>query len=482
MSKIFVIAHHGCVGTFNNKIMNYLNMPADNPPLRTIDTYTKEELFKLPIGIVPHKTILIYFNKYGTKSSSTDSLVFMKEIYLKNKYLFNYVINPENYKHNLDASHPTSYRHKDFFTNPVRGLYSKYNPLTYVDIYVPGMICNNQYINHSKEVNHGIYEFYDPIMTNVGVKPSKSNYSTTFQNIREISSKNKDIINIIFIFVCRLPELTDVNFGLMPTLNPIEDIRPYGIGISEYFSENKAEKIYALLHKSINEISETPDDMTRTIPNITILPGMEISPRMSIIQLTPEKSANNRLLLLKFIKYTLLSYDTFVHYYSGSIDIDMAMLPYANPIKPHQFESVDHMIFFISNNLIQPVFILYNNVIRFNNIISEQFLANQMTNSETPCEYADNIQDHVYSLISKITEFQENLHLNKITFKHYPENEPRLIKYFQSYIRQDKPSHEEGSTRKRAKLEHDGGGYIRRKYTKYNNKCTELLLKILNSS
>ena len=486
MSEIFVIAHHGCVGTFNNKIIKYLDTPIDIASLRSVDTYTQSVLYELPIGIVPHNTILIYFNKYGTKSSSTDSLIFMKEIYLKNKYLFNYIINPENYKHNLDAFQKASYRHKDFFMNPIHGLYSKYNPLTYIDMYVPGMICNNQYINYSeekdekKEKNHGIYNFFDSMMINVGMKPHKGNFSTTFQNISEISLKNKDTMNIIFIFVCRLPELTDVQFGLMPTLNPIEDIIPYGTDIKDYFSENKGEKVYKLLYKSINEISENDQkDLKRTMPNIIIFPKMEISPKVQIIQLTPGKSANNRLLLLKFIKYTLSNFDTFMNYYNGIIDIDMTSIIHIDKTKLFQLSSSEEMVMFISNNLIQPIFILYNNIIKFNDTITQQFLIKHAINNEVSYNYTDNI-DHIHLLISNISAFKENLQLTRIDFKHYSEHESELIKYFQRLIRQDKPDPSDESARKKIKIRH-AGGYIYKKYKKYNKKCDALLSNIFTN-
>ena len=112
--KLFVIAGHGCRG-----ILHSLKVK-DTP-----STFT-----------IPDNTIIINFNTYGTISASTDSLIFMQQIYNINRPLFNYIIDPDNYIQNLDRKNIKSYRHKDFFTNPLHLIYSKYNPISNIDIYV----------------------------------------------------------------------------------------------------------------------------------------------------------------------------------------------------------------------------------------------------------------------------------------------------------------------------------------------------------
>ena len=70
--KIFVIASHGCIGTFHFKERN--------------------KIFPVPVN-----TLIINFNIYGTESSATDSLIFMQILKSVNQELFNYIINHDNY-------------------------------------------------------------------------------------------------------------------------------------------------------------------------------------------------------------------------------------------------------------------------------------------------------------------------------------------------------------------------------------------------
>ena len=80
----------------------------------------------------------------------------MQQIYNINRPLFNYIIDPDNYIQNLDRKNIKSYRHKDFFTNPLHLIYSKYNPISNIDIYVSGMTYYNGYLDSDKGFLHWI--------------------------------------------------------------------------------------------------------------------------------------------------------------------------------------------------------------------------------------------------------------------------------------------------------------------------------------
>jgi len=222
--KIFILAGHGCRGTMHND--------------------------KKYIHVVPKNTILIYFNTYGTTSQGKDSIIFMQKLYEINRPLFDYIIDPKNYIQNIDRTNIKSYRHKDFFKNYMHKIYSNYNPISNIDMYVHGMKYYDGYINWTNKEGsrelHGVYEIGKPVIE----QSIKSNIK---KEIDKINTANGDTYNIIFCSICRLVEIRIENiFDMMPHITAIKYFPEQNL--IEYFSEDKLKKIFKIVQNDMNNI------------------------------------------------------------------------------------------------------------------------------------------------------------------------------------------------------------------------------------
>ncbi len=258
MAKILhVIAAHGCRGTFHFK-----------------KDEDRDSTF-----ILPHNTIVINFNSYGTESSGTDSLIFMKKLAEVNRNLFDYIIDPKNYLLNLDRNISDSYRHSDFFKNPLHKLYSEYNPISHLDMYIPGMTYYNGYLNLSNEEGaknlHGVYRFDGPPIRRFIIEPVRGDNTQLKHQIKGIGGHNPENINVIFVSSCRLIQLyIDDIFSIMLYINPIRDfnnksIIEYFNDYNEHINDSVLQKMFNIIKKDINSIL-SEEDTSFNIKNITL--------------------------------------------------------------------------------------------------------------------------------------------------------------------------------------------------------------------
>ena len=354
--KLFVIAGHGCRG-----ILHSLKVK-DTP-----STFT-----------IPDNTIIINFNTYGTISASTDSLIFMQQIYNINRPLFNYIIDPDNYIQNLDRKNIKSYRHKDFFTNPLHLIYSKYNPISNIDIYVSGMTYYNGYLDWNTDKGathlHGIYEFNTMPVKQKGL-------STLEKSIYKIYTENSKFFNIIFVFSCRLIEYKLGNFfDVMPDIN---SIKYFGnMSLINYFESNTLNKIFDILKDAINNILADGDvSYNINIKNIRLnIPDGYVSQNkfINMILIKLNLSEHNKNDLLFYIRHIFNDYNIFEQIY---IYIDeqnaeswykkIFKLKYQEPI--YNFDTYDDIILYLGRNLLyQLVKNIYEVINKNQEILEEQ--------------------------------------------------------------------------------------------------------------
>jgi hypothetical protein len=427
MEKIVhVIAAHGCRGTFHFK---------DNSTF-----------------IVPINTIVINFNSYGTESSGTDSLIFMKKLYEVNKDLFNYIIDPANYLLNLDRNIRESYRHSDFFKNPLHKLYSEYNPISHLDMYIPGMTYYNGYLNLANEEGarnlHGVYRFDGPPIRTFIVPPDSKNNTKLEDQIIGISRQNSLNMNVIFVSSCRLIQLyvNDI-CSIMLYINPVRDFN--NMSIIKYFSDFENERInesvllkmFNIIKKDINSILSEAD----TSFNITYK-KLELNEKhqsnLAWIQqvsdilkekITPDKISDiNEYIKLIFNDYNLFkllwtnTYETFV--------LDL------NPKKVTNINTYENLILFLCKYYLNPLIKGIDKLIRINNDIltnQKEFIKRHIdTLGVQPRLYNFNLYDSLYNVLT-----MERMYCNiKSTRIEFVEILPREIisyvyKYFKTFKR-----------------------------------------------
>lgn len=287
--KIFILAGHGCRGTMHNNIKY--------------------------IHDVPENTMIIYFNSYGTTSQGKDSIIFMQRLYNINRQLFDYIIDPKNYITNIDRTNIKSYRHKDFFKNYMHKIYSNYNPISNIDMYVHGMKYYNGHINWKNKEGaselHGVYEIDKPVI--------KQDIESTIQKeINKINIANRETYNIIFCSICRIVEIRIENiFDMMPHITAIKYFPEQNL--IDYFSQNKLKKIFTIAQNDINDILHQQDiEFNIKIIKLELIDNPEILEHKSIfikqiIKFKAEiKDKNN---FLEYITQIFNSEELFLEFY-----------------------------------------------------------------------------------------------------------------------------------------------------------------------
>ena len=115
---VYFMAGHGCSSSIYNKHHN---------------------VFKVPANIT-----IVFLNSTSVQSSSSYNFPFIKLLYTKQKELFDYIFDLNNYVKNYDSRFKESYRHPDFFKRfPI---YVSENYLCNMEMYPPGSVCPNQSI------------------------------------------------------------------------------------------------------------------------------------------------------------------------------------------------------------------------------------------------------------------------------------------------------------------------------------------------
>jgi len=203
-----VVAGHGCAGIFSRYKQTSGN--------RLITT-------------VPSNTIIVTFNDFGTESAGTDSIKFMKLLKKTDNDLYEYILNPNNIRTNLERT-GESYRSPTYFNRLRTGIISKFNPISNINIYTEGMKYNSGYIDViSKSSVRGVYNIDDTI-------PQQTK---KFYNMYpDIKVKDNDYLSILleklfskhepgkfyryFISKCSLVENRTPCVNIMAFINPVK--------------------------------------------------------------------------------------------------------------------------------------------------------------------------------------------------------------------------------------------------------------------
>ncbi len=340
--KLHVIAAHGCRGTFH---------------------FENNTTF-----IVPENTLIINFNNYGTESSAKDSLIFMQRLCEVNEELFNYIINPNNYLINLDRNDTNSYRHPNFFQNPLHKLYSEYNPIANIDIYLSGMEYYDGHLNLSNREGaaelHGVYEFNTPVVRRFLRPTNREGTLGVLRNeILELHTRNSENFNIIFVFSCRLVELRIRNiFDIMPHINILRDFN--NTPITEYFRNDKLTKIFHIVKKDINEIYNE-DDISFNIGEINLaLNNSETQIEWIRIVIEELRSnIHNINDMNEYIKYIFNNYNAFECLYRNTYEQFTINLRYPKPLR---ITSYEELILLLCQCYVNPVIRIFNDIININ--------------------------------------------------------------------------------------------------------------------
>jgi hypothetical protein len=362
----------------------------------------------------------------------------MKTLKSVNENLFNYIINVDNYLINLDRTNPNSYRHPIFFKNPLHKLYSVYNPISNIDIYVPGMSYYNGYLDMENPVKdlHGVYQFDEPANETFLNDPSEIASQLNIQ-IDNISENNQDNFNIIFIFVCRLIEFRIPEMlSIMPKLNSA--IYFPNISINQYFSNDKETKIFQLINNTITKIfkhepgSELFDprdpDIQFSIRKIPLQINKKLSSEVPWIQRAitlllsyfynsvgqPIHDIND---INKYI-YIIFNNEELFNLLKQSTYGDFKLKQTISSLiqSGRKIKSMDNLILFLCQYYVNPLFKVYDDIIKINRDIEAtqiEIIGAKITERGIqPSFFQINLHDNLYSVLNL-----ESINYNRETIK-----------------------------------------------------------------
>jgi len=162
---------------------------------------------------VPENMMIVYFNPNGVLSIGNKNIPFIRNLYDYNRDMFNYIINPANYKINLDKSNPNSYRHEDFFKS--LPFFSNFNYMCNFELYPPGTPCPFINLSFTMPDSSSKPSYFEGITTLSNINFEKFGQSLNFVNPELVYNPREHLKRSSgFIYTNNFFDLLNKQFGL----------------------------------------------------------------------------------------------------------------------------------------------------------------------------------------------------------------------------------------------------------------------------